>query len=87
MNKPIDKQGTTARALQRKDMDTETLLALEYMFYKKLDLGGLVTTKAKTIQAQSLRDRLNTSSAGSRMGSSKTKPTRQAQLPSAQSLF
>jgi len=87
INKPVDKQGNTARAVARKEMDTQTVLALEYMFYKNLDLGSLVTAKAKTIQAQTLRDKLNTGSTGNRMGKSVTKPTRQVQLPSTESIF
>lgn len=87
MNKPIDKQGNTARALQRKDMDMQTLLALEFMFYKKLDLGGLVTAKAKTIQAQTLQERLKTDSPGVRMGKSKSTPATRVKLPNTSEIF
>lgn len=62
--KPV-KEGKSQRDLDLEASDMETRLALDYLLYKKLNLSELVTRKAKTERAQSLRDRLKRSKVSS----------------------
>lgn len=62
--KPV-KEGKSQRDLDLEGSDMETRLALDYLLYKKLNLSELVTRKAKTERAQSLRDRLKRSKVSS----------------------
>lgn len=57
ISKPV-KDGLSQRDLDLEASDMETRLALDYLMYKKLNLSELVTKKANTQRAKSLRDRL-----------------------------
>ncbi len=87
MSKPIDQQGNTARSKARGEMDMDTMLALEYLLYKKMNLNDLVTRKANTQNAQSLKDRLKTNGTSKRLPNSRTKAQRSTKLPDLKDLF
>lgn len=58
ISKPIDAQGTTKRMQDLSKLSMEQALALDFLLYKGFDLTTLVNTKAKSQQAESLRDKL-----------------------------
>ncbi|HAH23897.1 MAG TPA: hypothetical protein DCL77_09080 [Prolixibacteraceae bacterium] len=64
MSAPIDANGKSQRTLDRETMDTETMLAMEYLFYKKFELGKLAQNVKNTTQANTLRSKLNNSNQG-----------------------
>jgi hypothetical protein len=55
---PVDREGRTKRDLDLQKLDLDKQLALDFLLYKGLDIKGIVDTKARTQQAQTLRDRL-----------------------------
>tara|TARA_R110000737_G_scaffold172524_3_gene198002 strand:+ start:877 stop:1977 length:1101 start_codon:yes stop_codon:yes gene_type:complete len=61
ISKPVDKNGTTQRDLDHTESDMESKLAMDYLMYKGFDLKSLISTKAKTQSAKSLRDKLSSS--------------------------
>lgn len=59
-----DGKGNTQAMINKAKANPETLLAIEYLFFKGLDLNKLVTNAAKTNQVRTLRSRV----AGSQQG-------------------
>jgi len=59
LSTPINKQGKTQRDVDHQDAKMDVKLAIDYLMYKGFDLKGIVDTKAKTKNAQSLRERLS----------------------------
>jgi hypothetical protein len=55
--KPVN-NNKSQRDLDVETADMETRLAIDYLLMKKFNLSNLITNKAKTLQAKSLRDRL-----------------------------
>lgn len=64
MSVPVEASGKSQRTLDREKMDTETMLAMEYLFYKKFELGKLAQNVKNTNQANNLRSKLNNSNQG-----------------------
>ena len=64
ISKPV-KDGKSQRDLDVEASDMETRLAVDYLLMKKFNLSNLVVNKAKSLQAKSLRDRLQRSKVGS----------------------
>jgi hypothetical protein len=88
MAKPVDKQGRSAREIAREKMDTESIVALEYLLYKNFDLGKLVMAKANTLQAKELRERLAGSTSSKKLSGTGTAPARKPDtLPSFKDLL
>lgn len=91
ISKPVDNQGRTARDLQRDKMDMDTILALEYLAYKDLDLGKLVSNTKKSQATLSLKEKLQKSTnTRSRVSGGKSfyQPSGQSpQLPSLDELI
>lgn len=54
----VDESGQTQRMKQREAMDTETIVALEYLAYRGLDFSKLVRQSQQTAKTQTLRERL-----------------------------
>lgn len=63
ISKPV-KDGKSQRDLDVEASDMETRLAVDYLLMKKFNLSNLVINKAKSMQAKSLRDRLQKSKVG-----------------------
>lgn len=61
---PVDQSGKSKRALDREKMDTETMLAMEYLFYKNFELGKLAQNIQNTTKANNLREKLQNSNQG-----------------------
>jgi hypothetical protein len=61
MATPIDKNGRSQRLVDRQKMDQESILAMEFLVYKGLDLSKLINTKATTRQAVNLKTKLKAS--------------------------
>jgi DNA-binding transcriptional MerR regulator len=57
ISRPV-KDGMSQRDLDVNESDIETRLAIDYLLYKKFNLSNLVTNRASTQRAQSLRERL-----------------------------
>lgn len=50
--------GKSQRMIEREQLDTENMLALEYLLYKKFDIAKLAVAKQQTNQANRLKDLL-----------------------------
>ena len=88
MASPVDQQGNSQRAVDRANLDQETLLALEYIVYKGFDLSKLVANNNTTQKARSLRSKLSKgTSSNSRMKSSKPGYTKAQKLPDLKDLL
>ena len=88
MANPIDQQGNSQRAVDRANLDQETLLALEYIVYKGFDLSKLIANNNTTQQARSLRSKLSKgTSSNSRMKNSKPGYTKAQKLPDLKDLL
>jgi len=90
MAKPVDAQGRSQRMVEREKLDTESMLAMEYMVYKGFDLSKLAVNAAKTSQTQNLKSKLkaNKGSAKSRMSGGKSSQPRATKgLPGLDELF
>ena len=61
MATPIDNQGRSQRLIDREKLDQESILAMEYLMYKGLDISKLVSAKVNTKQAASLKAKLKSS--------------------------
>ena len=59
MSKPVDAKGTTQRAVDMAQMDTESSLALEYLYYKKFDLGKIAQNHKSSSKASNIRSRIS----------------------------
>lgn len=75
LSKPV-KENKSQRDLDVEAADMETRLAIDYLLMKKFNLSNLITNKAKTLQAQSLKDRLKRS----KVSSAPTTRTRDEEL-------
>ena len=92
MATPVDAQGRSQRLLDREKMDQESILAMEFLIYKGLDISKLVNTKATTRQAVNLKNKLkaNTQTATRRMKGNKgayNKSQKRTSIPSLDKLF
>ena len=58
MATPIDNNGRSQRLIDREKLDQESILAMEYLMYKGLDISKLVSAKVNTKQAASLKSKL-----------------------------
>ena len=92
MAAPVDAQGRSQRLIDREKMDQESILAMEFLIYKGLDISKLVNTKATTRQAVNLKAKLksNTQTAARRMKGNKgayNKSQKRANIPSLDKLF
>jgi len=61
MATPVDNQGRSQRLIDREKLDQESILAMEYLMYKGLDISKLVSAKVNTKQAASLKAKLKSS--------------------------
>jgi len=92
MAAPVDAQGRSQRLIDREKMDQESILAMEFLIYKGLDISKLVNTKATTRQAVNLKAKLksNTQTATRRMKGNKggyNKSQKRTNIPSLDKLF
>lgn len=60
ISKPVDDQGRSQRDIDIANADMETLLAIDLILKRGLDLSKLASIKQETSQARSLRGRTNT---------------------------
>lgn len=58
ISKPLDKNGRTQRDIDYASAEMDAKLALDYLMYKKLQLGDIISTKVKTASAQNLRQKI-----------------------------
>jgi len=58
MATPVDNNGRSQRLIDREKLDQESILAMEYLMYKGLDISKLVSAKVNTKQAASLKSKL-----------------------------
>ena len=61
MATPVDNNGRSQRLIDREKLDQESILAMEYLMYKGLDISKLVSAKVNTKQAASLKSKLKSS--------------------------
>lgn len=92
MATPVDQNGRSQRLIDREKMDQESILAMEFLVYKGLDLSKLINTKATTRQAVNLKAKLksNTQTASRRMKGNKgayNKTQKRAVVPTLDKLF
>jgi hypothetical protein len=92
MSVPVDQQGRSQRIIDREKLDQESILAMEYLMYKGLDLSKLINTKATTRQAVNLKAKLksNTQTATRRMKGNKggfNKTSKRPTIPSLDKLL
>ena len=92
MSVPVDQQGRSQRIIDREKLDQESILAMEYLMYKGLDLSKLINTKATTRQAVNLKAKLksNTQTAARRMKGNKggfNKTSKRPTIPSLDKLL
>lgn len=88
MAEPASKDGKTQRLIDRESLDLESQVAMEYLIWKKFDLNKLVTARANSKKASSMREKLqqtNTSAARRMKGSPTTRST--PNLPSLGDIF
>jgi len=58
ISKPVDAHGRTQRDIDVASATLEQQLAIDFLMYKKLDMGTIIAKKAQTTAAVNLRDRL-----------------------------
>ena len=58
LSTPVTKEGYTQRDVDHANADMEVKLAIDYLMYKGFDLNGLISSKAKTQNAKTLRERI-----------------------------
>ena len=58
LSAPINKQGHTQRDIDHTNADMEVKLAIDYLMYTGFNLENLITSKAKTQNAKTLRERI-----------------------------
>jgi len=59
ISKPVTKEGQTQRDLDHKDAELDVKLAMDYLMYRGFDLDKIINTKAKTVSAKSLKDKIS----------------------------
>lgn len=73
--KPVDKSGRTQREVMREKLTLEQRLELEYLVYKGLNVGDIITAKKQTQNLAHLRKNAEKeASANQRNGATVTKP-------------
>ena len=58
LSTPVNKQGQTQRDVDHSGADMEIKLAIDYLMYTGFDLSEVISSKAKTQNAKTLRERL-----------------------------
>lgn len=88
MSKPIDNKGTTQRMVDMSNIDTESSLALEYMYYKKFNVASAPNRKSSKESTLRSRLRKNTGSVQGVMNKGKTGGhQRTTKLPGLNDIF
>ena len=59
LSTPVTKEGYTQRDVDHSKADLEIKLAIDYLMYTGFDLSGLISSKAKTQNAKTLRERIS----------------------------
>ena len=73
---PVDSQGNTARTLARQKANIESNMGMEYLYFKgygntdNFDFSNLISAKRKTKNIQTLKEKLKSKSANTRMATS-----------------
>ena len=63
LSTPVNKQGNTQRDIDHANADMDIKLAIDYLMYTGFDLGDIISSKAKTQNAKTLRERIGTNEA------------------------
>ena len=58
ISNPIDETGNTQRDLDYQEADIDIKLAIDYLLYSGFELNDIINTKAKSVSARNLRDRI-----------------------------
>ena len=59
ISKPVTREGQTQRDLDHKGAELDVKLAMDYLMYRGFDLDKIISTKAKTVSARSLKDKIS----------------------------
>ena len=59
LSTPVTKEGYTQRDLDHSNADMEIKLAIDYLMYTGFDLSDIISSKAKTQNAKTLRERIS----------------------------
>jgi hypothetical protein len=59
LSTPVTKEGYTQRDLDHANADMEIKLAIDYLMYTGFDLSDIISSKAKTQNAKTLRERIS----------------------------
>ena len=60
LSTPVNKQGNTQRDVDHSNADMDIKLAIDYLMYTGFDLSDIISSKAKTQNAKTLRERIGT---------------------------
>ena len=60
LSTPVNKQGNTQRDIDHANADMDIKLAIDYLMYTGFDLSDIISSKAKTQNAKTLRERIGT---------------------------
>jgi len=58
LSTPVTSEGYTQRDLDHRDADMDIKLAIDYLMYTGFDLSDIISSKAKTQNATTLRERI-----------------------------
>tara|TARA_R110002020_G_scaffold6390_1_gene27223 strand:- start:645 stop:1766 length:1122 start_codon:yes stop_codon:yes gene_type:complete len=58
LSTPVNKQGNTQRDIDHANADMDIKLAIDYLMYTGFDLSDIISSKAKTQNAKTLRERI-----------------------------
>ena len=58
LSTPVTKEGHTQRDVDHSEADMEIKLAIDYLMYTGFDLSEIISSKAKTQNAKTLRERI-----------------------------
>tara|TARA_R110002050_G_scaffold91973_1_gene192738 strand:- start:72 stop:707 length:636 start_codon:yes stop_codon:yes gene_type:complete len=59
LSTPVTKEGYTQRDVDHSEADIEIKLAIDYLMYTGFDLSDIISNKAKTQNAKTLRERIS----------------------------
>ena len=59
ISKPVSENGQTQRDLDHNEAEVEVKLAIDYLMYKGFNLNDIISKKARTKSARSLRDKIS----------------------------
>jgi len=59
LSAPVNKEGHTQRDIDHSNADMEIKLAIDYLMYTGFDLSDVISSKAKTQNARSLKERIS----------------------------